>query len=142
MAGRAAPRTQPCSTAQARTRLKHARKFLEVAELTAGEAGDVEYASAAAALAVLAGIAASDAACCAALGRRSRGQDHRQAVELVEQVEPEGPQAAKALRRLLSLKDEAHYGLFDVGGQDLRSALRQAEALVEFATKTIQRRPA
>jgi|GEM_PF-6780919 len=67
MAGRrSATRTQPCSVAQARTRLEHSRKFLEVAELVAGETGEVEYASAAAALAVLAGIAASDAACCAA----------------------------------------------------------------------------
>lgn len=141
MAGRAATRTQTCSAIQARTRLGHARKFLEVAELTAGEARDVEYASAAAALAVLSGIAASDAACCAAHGRRSRGQDHRQAIGLVEQVEPGGAQAAKALRRLLSLKDEAHYGLFDIGGQDLRSALRQAGVLVEFAAEVIRRRP-
>lgn len=136
-----AGRTQPCSIAHSRTRLEHSRKFLEVAEMTAGEAGDVEYASAAAALAVLAGIAASDAACCAALGRRSRGQDHRQAIGLLEQVAPGGVQAAKALRRLLSLKDEAHYGLFDVSGQDLQAALRQAQALVEFATRVIQRRP-
>jgi hypothetical protein len=142
MSGRGATRTQPCSIAQARTRLAHARKFLEVAELVAGEAGDVEYASAAAALAVLAGMAASDAACCVALGRRSRGQDHLQAIELVEQVAPGGAQAAKAVRRLLSLKDEAHYGLFDVGGRDLQAALRQAKTLVDFAGAAIQRRPA
>jgi hypothetical protein len=142
MAASSPTRTQPCSLAQARTRLEHARKFLEVAELAAGEGGDLEYTSAAAALAVLAGIAASDAACCAALGRRSRGQDHRQAIGLVDQVAPDGSQAANDLRRLLNLKDEAHYGLFDVGGQHLRSALRQAKALVEFAAKVIQRRPA
>lgn len=65
--GQATARTQPCSIAQARTRLEHLRKFLEVAELSAGEGDDVEYASAATALAVLAGIAASDAVCCAAL---------------------------------------------------------------------------
>lgn len=127
---------------EARTRLGHARRFLEVAEMTAGEAGDLEYASAAAALAVLAGIAASDAACCAALGRRSRGQDHQQATGLVEQVEPGGPEAAKALRRLLNLKDEAQYGFFDVGGQDLRAALRQARVLADFAAEAVGRRPA
>jgi hypothetical protein len=79
MTAKGSPRTQPCSAAQGRTRLEHARKFLDVAELVAGESGeeDLEYSSAAAALAVLAGIAASDAACCAALGRRARGQDHR-----------------------------------------------------------------
>jgi len=134
-------RTQTCSIEQARSRLEHARKFLDVAELVAGETGDVEYASAAAALAVLAGIAASDAACCAALGRRSRGQDHQQAAELVERVSPGGARAAKALRRLLNLKDEAHYGFFDVGGQDLQAAFRQAKTLTDFAAAVIQRRP-
>jgi hypothetical protein len=132
-------RTQACSKDQARSRLGHARKFLEVAEMTAGEAGDVEYASAAAALAVLAGIAASDAACCAALGRRSRGQDHQQAAKLVEQVAPGGPRAAKSLRRLLNLKDEAQYGFFDVGGQDLQAAIRQAKTLVDFAAAAVRR---
>jgi hypothetical protein len=139
--GRSGVRTQVCSKEHARNRLGHAQKFLEVAEMTAGEAGDVEYASAAAALAVLAGIAASDAACCAALGRRSRGQDHQQATKLVEQVEPGGATAAKALRRLLSLKDEAQYGFFDVGGQDLQTALRQASTLVDFAAGAVRRAP-
>lgn len=134
-----AGRTQPCSETDARNRLGHARKFLDVAELVAGEGADLEYASAAAALSVLAGIAASDAACCRALGRRSRGQDHREAAGLVEQVTPGGKQAANALRRLIGLKDEAHYGLFDVGGQDLQAALRQARALVEFADGVLQR---
>src|SRR3954447_6823187 len=134
---RSSSRTQDCSKGQARNRLGHAGKFLEVAEMTAGEAGDVEYGSAAAALAVLAGIAAADAACCAALGRRSRGQDHRQAAKLVEQVEPGGPRAAKSLRRLLSLKDEAQYGVFDVGGGDLQAAIRQAKTLVDFAAAAV-----
>src|SRR5580698_5396825 len=107
-------RTQTCSDQDAKTRLAHARKFLDVAELVASEGDDLEYSSVAAALAVLAGIAGSDAACCKALGRRSRGQDHRAAIELVEQIEPGGKDASKALRRLLALKDEAHYGLFDV----------------------------
>jgi hypothetical protein len=137
----ATARTQRCSAAQGGTRLERARKFLEVAELVAGEGGDIEYASAAAALAVLAGIAAADAACCTALGRRSRAQDHRQATELVEQIVPGGQQAANSLQRLLSFKDEAHYGLFDLGGRDLQAALRQAKALVKFAEQVMQRRP-
>lgn len=133
-------RTQVCSVDQARTRLKHARKFLELAQLTAGEGEGAAYTSAGAALAVLSGIAAADAACCAALGRRSRSQDHRQAAGLVEQIVPDGPRAANDLRRLLGVKDEAHYGLVDVSGQHLQSALRQAEALVAFAAGTIERR--
>lgn len=47
--------------------MDHARRFLDVAELAAGEVDGQDYASAAAARAVLAGIAASDAACCRAL---------------------------------------------------------------------------
>jgi hypothetical protein len=132
-------RTQACSEADAATRLRHAHKFIEVAELVAGEGDHIEYSSQAAALAVLAGIAASDAACCKALGRRSRGQDHRAATALVEQVTPGGTQAARSLNRLLSLKDEAHYGLFDVGGNDLKSVLRQANELVTFAEETLRR---
>jgi hypothetical protein len=99
----------------------------------ADEGEDPDYASVSAALAVLAGIAASDAACCAALGRRARGQDHREAVALVERIKPNGDKAAASLRRLLSLKNEAHYGLYDVGGGRLKAALRQASDLVAFA---------
>ncbi len=137
MSARTAGRTQICSEAEARTRLDHARKFLQVADLLVGE-GD-EYARVAASLTVLAGIAAADAACCKALGRRSRGQDHHQAEELVAQVEPGGKQASTSFRRLLNLKDEAHYGLFDVGGQDLRAAVRQAKTLMKFAEDVLQR---
>lgn len=132
-------RTQRCSQTDAATRLRHARKFLEVAQLVADEGEDVEYASPAAALAVLAGIAAADAACCKTLGRRSRAQDHREATVLLEQVAPGGKQAANSLRRLLNLKDEAHYGLIDMGGQHLRGALRQATDLLEFADMTMAR---
>ncbi len=130
-------RTQQCSQGEARRRLQHARRFAEVAAIVADEGSDVEYSSVAASLCVLAGIAASDAACCQALGRRARGQDHKEATTLVKQVRPGGEQAAAALSRLLNLKDEAHYGLMDVSGQDLRTALRQAESLVRFAESVV-----
>jgi hypothetical protein len=139
MTPRGSGRTQACSDPEAVVRLRNARKFVEVAELVADEGEETEYASQATSLAVLAGIAASDAACCKALGRRARGQDHREAAALVAQVEPGGRDAAKSLGRLLSLKDEAQYGLLDVGGQDLRSALRQARALVDFAEQIVRR---
>jgi hypothetical protein len=132
-------RTQRCSEADAETRLRHSRLFLEVAQLVADEGDDVEYASPAAALAVLAGIAASDAACCKALGRRYRGQDHREAAAMLARVTPDGRQAANSLGRLLDLKDEAHYGLFDVATRDLKSAMRQAGTSVEFAAETLRR---
>jgi hypothetical protein len=131
--------TQRCSHEDARNRLRHAHKFAEVAALTASEVDSVDYASVAASLAVLAGIAASDAACCIALGVRARGQDHREAAVLLAKVEPDGKKAAASLGRLLSLKDEAHYGLIDVGGSDLKAALRQAVILVEFAETIVAR---
>jgi hypothetical protein len=131
-------RTQKCGRAEARTRLAHARKFLEAAQLAADEDAP-ESSSVAASLAVLCGIAAADAACCAALGRRSRSQDHRDAELLVATVEPGGKDAANALRRLIDLKDTAHYGLINVSRQKLTAALRQAGALVEFAGAAIRR---
>ena len=138
MTPKRAQRTQPCSRAQAQTRLVHAEKFLEVADLVVGEGDHAGYGSVSASLAVLPGIAASDAACCSALGRRSRSPDHHDAEELLAEVQPGGATAAKALRRLLNIKDTAHYGLISVGKQDLKVALRQAR-LVEFARQTLRR---
>jgi hypothetical protein len=133
---RAGGRTQDCTREEARGRQGQAKKFLEVADLVASEP---ESASVSASLAVLAGIAASDAACCRALGRRSRSQDHHDAEALVKQIEPGGAEAANQLRRLINLKDQAHYGLFDVSGSDLQRAIRQAKRLVDFADQVLQR---
>ena len=70
-------RTQACGATEARSRLRQARRFIEVAELAGDEsAPDPDFTSAAAALTVLAGIAAADAACCKALGMRSRSDNH------------------------------------------------------------------
>ncbi len=52
---------------------------------------------------------------------------------------PDGKRGSNSLRRLLNLKDEAHYGLFDVGGQDLKVALRQAADLVDLADEVLRR---
>jgi hypothetical protein len=131
-------RTQPCDRAHARTRLDHAEKSLEVAELVAGEREIPESRSVAAALAVLAGIAASDAACCAALGRRSRGDDHRQAAVLLREI-VDGDRAAKALLDLLNLKDTAQYGLIPTTQRELTVALRRAKRLLEFAGDALRR---
>ena len=131
-------RTQKCDRKDASTRLAHARKFLEVAEIVPDDQ-IAESGSVAAALAVLAGIAASDAACCVALGRRSRGEDHHDAEELLEGISPGGADAAEALRRLLDLKDTAQYGLTNISGARLKTALRQANKLVEFAAVVLTR---
>jgi len=132
-------RSQRCSPQDARNRRSHAIKFLEVAEIAAGEREqDPEYASVAVSLAVLAGIAAADAACCKALGERSRSQDHHDAEDFLRRVSG-GEDAAKQLHQLLSLKDEAHYGFFDVDSAELRGALRRARALVTFAEGVLRR---
>ena len=60
------------------------------------------------------------------------------ALALVGQVHPGGPAAARHLERLLGLKDQAHYGLQDVGGQRLLTAVRQARALVAFAEDVLR----
>lgn len=134
-------RTAKCGRPDAAARFAQAEKFLEVAEVVPAEGADdqIGYESVSASLAVLAGIAAADAACCAALGRRSRGQDHKQATDLLRQVEPGGKEAAATLSRLLALKDTAHYGIIAVSGADLRGALRQARALIDFARNVINR---
>jgi hypothetical protein len=126
-------RTQPCTADQAAKRMQDARGFLDVAERSGEDAG------VSAANAVLAGIAAADAACCKALGERSRGQDHRDAIALVGQVSPGGAQAANALSRLLSLKNDAEYGLRTLSERNREIALRQARKLIEFAEAVLRR---
>lgn len=130
-------RTEPCTATQARLRLGQARAFLEVAELVATDDDDLATPNVAAALAVLAGVAASDAACCAALGDRSRGQDHREAVTLLKQVEPEGRAMANDLGRLLSVKDDAEYGLLYVSSSRAGTAIKQARRLVDAAGRRV-----
>lgn len=137
---RLATGTQVCSSSDATTRLAQARKFLEVAEIVASEREVEESTSVGASLAVLAGIAAADAACCSTLGRRSRSANHHDAEALLAQVHPGGRDAANALRRLLDLKDTAHYGLINVSHQRLTAARRQAGTLIEFAAEVARRR--
>ena len=138
MSPRHTGRTQPCGASQAQAKLLRAEKFLEAAGLIEDET-EPDFTSAAAALAVLAGIAASDAACCKALGRRSRGDDHHEAEKLLETITPGGKDAANALRRLINLKDEAHYGFYSVGRQDLHRSMSQAQKLIKFAGAVLSR---
>lgn len=133
-------RTQDCGAVQARQRLGHARSFLEVAELSADvDDPTLEYGSVAASVAILAGIAAADAACCHALGRRSRSDDHHDAEALLVEVSPGGKRAAGQLRKLITLKDAAHYGFISVTTSQLKQVVRQAQQLVEFAEAALQR---
>ncbi|WP_327638168.1 hypothetical protein OHB24_07280 [Kribbella sp. NBC_00482] len=130
-------RAQECNRAQAAVRLNQARAFLEVAELVGAEDDELANDNVAAALAVLAGIAAADAACCGTLGQRSRGQDHRQAIQMVAQAGPDGKALSQALRRLLDIKDGAHYGMIYVGAAKAKAAIRNARTLVDGAAKLL-----
>jgi hypothetical protein len=131
-------RTSACGEREARVRLANAKAQLQLAEL-AGDASSPAEIKAAVSSAVLAGIAACDAACCKALGRTNRSQNHRDAVELLGQVAPGGADAAKQLERLLSLKDEAQYGLTELTGQKLQQAIRRPKALVAHAEEVMRR---
>jgi hypothetical protein len=136
---RSGGRTQECGANEARQRLRHARLYLDVAELAGGaDDPDLEYGPVAGSIAILAGIAAADAACCAALGRRSRSDDHQDAARLLAQIEPDGKEAAQAMRRLISLKDSAHYGFLSLGSGE-KGAMRQAAGLAEFAERVLLR---
>jgi hypothetical protein len=132
-------RTSPCTRQDAKARLRHAEKYLEVADLVSEDSSDGAYSSVAAALAVLSGIASADAACCGVLGRRSRSVNHHDAERLLAEISPGGPDAATALRRLISLKDTAHYGLTDVSGKNLETTVKQARRVLDFATAQLLR---
>lgn len=129
-------RTQDCGSADARIRFDQARHFLEVADVVHDQELDASL-SVAASLSVLAGIAAADAATCVTLGKRARGQDHRDAEKVVAEVPRVGPEMAKALRRLLNLKDDAHYGMLYVSRENTTAALRNARRLLELAEQVM-----
>jgi|SRR5580698_6805827 hypothetical protein len=132
-------RTAQCGMAEARTRLRTARAYLEVAGLVLDECDRDEYLNVSAGLAVLAGIAASDTICCARLRARHRGDDHRGAADLLRRASPDGADLAVTLLRLLDLKDAAHYGVLVVAAGKARDALRWATRLVERAAEETER---
>jgi hypothetical protein len=68
-----------------------------------------------------------------------RGDDHRQAVELLRQALPSGKKEANALARLLDMKDEAHYGVYQMSSSRARSVLKWAKQLVSVAEIELQR---
>src|SRR5579859_96211 len=104
-------RTAQCGIAEARSRLRTARAYLEVADLVPSETNRDEYLNVSAGLAVLAGIAAADAICCGRLRVRHRGDNHRDAADLLRRATPDGAELAATLSRLLDIKDAAHYGV-------------------------------
>ena len=139
MTATAKTRTEDCDRGQALVRLEQAEAFVAAAQLVldGGEA-DVATPGVAAALAVLAGIAAADAACCATLKVRARGPDHREAVALLGRVHPHGKDMAKDLQRLLSRKDDAHYGLHMVGAGDATKMVGWARRATALARDVLE----
>jgi hypothetical protein len=78
-------RTQPCTAAIRRGRLRKAEQFIEAAGTVRDLAdGHEDVADAYVTLCVHAGIAASDVICCASLGEHAQGEDHGEAVGLRE----------------------------------------------------------
>jgi hypothetical protein len=131
---------QECGTTEARQRLRHAKSHIEVAEMAADtNDASLEYSAVAASIAILGGIAAADAACCAALKQRSRSENHQDAAKLLAQIEPGGKEAGAKLQQLIGLKDTAHYGFLSITITELKQAMRQATALVEFAEQVLLR---
>ena len=140
MSPRPRGRTQRCDATEARSRLARALAFLEVADILGSpdEEDDPDIFNVAAALAVLAGIAAADAACCKALGQRSHGADHHDAEALLSKLDGANASVA-ALRRLINMKDEAHYGFHGVNRQQMRTSITQARRVVAFAQTVLAR---
>jgi hypothetical protein len=129
-------RSQNCTRNDALTRLRHAERYLEVAEVVQGdETGD--QATVATGNAVLAAIAAADAICCAAAGSRYRGSDHRQAADHLERITGD-KRLAGLLRDVLDLKDAGHYGLSNVGSSRAKSVFRKADQLVAAARDRVR----
>lgn len=93
----------------------------------------------AAGVAVLAGIAAADALCAKRLQLIHRGDDHRAAAELLSRATPDGPKLAATFKRLIDLKDEAHYGLTLIPPNKARTAVRWARTLVVRANEELTR---
>jgi hypothetical protein len=90
-------------------------------------------------VAVLAGIAAADALCAKRLQLIHRGDDHRAAAELLSQATPDGPKLSATFKRLIDLKDEAHYGLTLIPPNKARTACRWARILVARANEELER---
>lgn len=126
-----------CRT-EARDRLRVAAAYREAAGLVLTDERS-EFAHVAAGLAVLAGIAASDAVCAVQLGKIHRGDDHRGAADLLSGATRDGKKLAAPLRRLLDIKDAAHYGVTTLPQSRAMDAVRWAGVLVDAAQAELER---
>ena len=130
-------RTRQATLEEGRHRASIALAYLNAAEHVLSEEGNEANLSVVAGLAVLAGIAASDALCIRHLGYYSKGQDHGDAVDaLVATGTPASRKWSQTLKRLVDLKDEAHYGFYSVSKTKATSALNQARLLIVAAVES------
>jgi hypothetical protein len=85
-------------------------------------------------LAVLSGIAASNAVCCSRLGQRSRVRTIGK--PSICSPPSDGAARAKDLRRLLEIKDQAHYAAATVSAARAEQAVQWARRLYDLAVRT------
>lgn len=133
-----ARRTRPATVRDARTRAQMANTYLGLAEVTLGD-GEPAAPAAAVGVAVLAGIAAADAICAKRLLLIHRGDDHRAAADLLSEATPDGPKLAATFKRLIDLKDEAHYGVTLLSATKAKNAVTWAQTLVGRANEELER---
>lgn len=81
----------------------------------------------------------SDAICARRLGLIHRGDEHRAASGLLATATPDGAKLSQVFRRLIDIKDEAHYGLTLVSSRKARDAVRWAQTLVSRAAEELER---
>jgi hypothetical protein len=130
-------RTRTATREQGRQRADIAAAYIRAAELVFVEDDSEVNHSVIAGLAVLAGIAASDALCVRYSGNYPRGQDHNEAVaHLLATGTRDSRRWSQTLKRLLDLKDEAHYGFLSVSKTKARAALGHAKLLVAAAQES------
>lgn len=133
------PRTASAGLSDARSRIRSAAAYRDVARLVIDEPERAEFLNVAAGVAVLSGIAAADAICARRLGQVYRGDDHRGAADLLSRATPDGAKLAAVFRRLLDLKDEALYGVGAVSATKAKSAVRWADHLVSRGREEVER---
>lgn len=126
-------RTNPCSPAIQRGRLRKAEQFAAQAQALKDISEDVaSIADSYVTLSVLAGIAATDALCCARLGEHATGESHQAALDLVGRFDKA---AQRHLSVLLGMKTKAGYSHSPMSGDDCKKAGRASAALLEAARR-------
>ena len=130
-------RTRTATLGQGRQRAEIAAAYARAADLVLIEDDTEVNLSVVAGLAVLAGIAAADALCVRYSGSYSKDQDHAAAIEaLLATGTGASRKWSQTLKRLLDLKDEAHYGFLSVSKTRAKAALSQAKLLVSTALES------